>query len=119
MANKDICEVYCFDAQKVSGIQDHLTRLDIAALVTVYKILADENRLRIILALQQTDELCVCDVANIIGATVATASHHLRTLREKGLVTADKRGKMNFYALAADYAELVTVLTAQIRKQVI
>ncbi|WP_438874044.1 ArsR family transcriptional regulator [Veillonella atypica] len=48
--------------------------------------MADENRTKIVFSLCQDDELCVCDVANIIGSSVATASHHLRTLHKQGIV---------------------------------
>ncbi|MBM7630973.1 DNA-binding transcriptional ArsR family regulator [Geomicrobium sediminis] len=47
----------------------------------------------------QENELCVCDVANIIGTTNATASHHLRHLRNLRLAKSRKEGKLVFYSL--------------------
>ena len=47
--------------------------------------------------LLNADEVCACDVATGIGKTAATASHHLKLLRDAGLVTGDKRGTWIFY----------------------
>ena len=48
----------------------------------IFKALADETRLKIAYSLTLEEEMCVCDVAAVIGSSVATASHHLRYLRE-------------------------------------
>ena len=52
------------------------------------------NRAKITYALCQEDELCVCDIANILGVTVANASHHLRTLYKQRIVNYRKEGKL-------------------------
>ena len=59
------------------------------------KAIADENRVKITYALCQEEELCVCDIANIIGTTVANASHHLRKLH-KPLVKFNKEANSLF-----------------------
>ncbi|MCL6611768.1 MAG: metalloregulator ArsR/SmtB family transcription factor [Peptococcaceae bacterium] len=64
----------------------------------IFKALADDTRLKIIYALS-LEELCVCDVAGIIGSSVATASHHLRFLRNTGLARYRRKGKLVFYSL--------------------
>jgi DNA-binding transcriptional ArsR family regulator len=72
---------------------------DISRAAILFKALADENRAKTVYALCQEKELCVCDVANIINSTVATASHHLRALRKQGIVKFRKDGKLAFYSL--------------------
>jgi DNA-binding transcriptional ArsR family regulator len=101
MVEKDTCDIYCFDEEKVNRVQEQISRngTRLSAAVQLFKALADENRTKVIYALCQEKELCVCDVANIIGSSVATASHHLRTLRGQGLVTYRREGKMAFYSL--------------------
>lgn len=99
MPEKDTCDIYCFDAQKVNHIRGLLANKDISRPVQLFKSLADANRAKIAFALCHEKELCVCDVANIIGSSVATASHHLRTLRKQGLVNYRREGKMAFYSL--------------------
>ena len=63
----------------------------------MFKALADPARVKIMAMLLNADEVCACDVATGIGKTAATASHHLKLLREAGLVTGDKRGTWIFY----------------------
>lgn len=99
MGHKDTCAIYCYDEEKVKRIQGDLQKVNIIRTVQVFKALADENRAKITYALCLNKELCVCDAANIIGSTVATASHHLRTLHRQGLVKFRKEGKLVFYSL--------------------
>ncbi|PEQ91111.1 hypothetical protein CN481_16360 [Bacillus sp. AFS006103] len=47
----------------------------------IFKALSDDTRIKIAYALSVEDELCVCDVANIVGSTTATPSHHLRLIK--------------------------------------
>lgn len=65
----------------------------------IFKALADETRLKIAYALCQEEELCVCDVATIIEATVAAVSRHLRHLRSLGICKSRREGKLVFYSL--------------------
>ncbi|GIQ70568.1 ArsR family transcriptional regulator [Xylanibacillus composti] len=95
---KDSCEIYCFDKSKVERVQQTLERFDIGGMAQLFKLLADETRMKIAFALCEEDELCVCDAANIIGSSVATASHHLRTMHKQGVVHYRKAGKMVFYS---------------------
>lgn len=97
--NKDMCEIYNFDAEKVARIQGELKTVDIASVALLFKAMADENRAKMVYSLCQDDELCVCDMATITGTTVANASHHLRTLYKQGVVKYRKEGKMAFYSL--------------------
>lgn len=75
-----------------------------------FKALADATRLKITYALMLEKELCVCDVATIIGCTVATASHHLRMLRDMGIAKHRKEGKLVFYSLKDDHVERLVAL---------
>ncbi len=54
--------------------------------------LSDENRLAIVRLLAGKGELCVCDISEALGISNALASHHLKKLREAGLVTTARRG---------------------------
>ena len=66
---------------------------------SIFKALADETRLKVIYALSQS-ELCVCDVAAVLGASKATASYHLRLLHHLGLARYRKDGKLVYYRLS-------------------
>lgn len=70
-------------------------------LVDVAKALADESRLRIIVALDGR-ELCVCQLTELLGLATSTVSRHISVLRQAGLLSSRKHGKWVFYALNRD-----------------
>ena len=105
MNEKDICEIYCYDEEKVTRIQDELQTVDIDRMAQLFKAVAVENRAKITFALLKGEEVCVCDIANIIGITIANTSHHLRTLYTQGVVTFRKEGRLAFYSLDDEHVE--------------
>lgn len=118
MSKKDTCEIYCYDEEKVNRIQGELQKEDISSVVLLFKALADENRAKIVYSLCQDEELCVCDIANIIGASVATTSHHLRTLYKQGIVKYRKEGKLVFYSLDDDHIKQLIMIALAHDKEV-
>lgn len=92
----DCCEEFCFDREKVTRLRGEVEVT--AGMSRLFKALADETRIKIVYALSR-EELCVCDVACILGANVATASHHLRLLWNMGLASQRKEGKFVYYSL--------------------
>jgi len=70
--------------------------------VAVFRALGDANRQRMLTLLEERGEMCVSDVAGHFDLTQPSISHHLRILRQAGLVTSRKRGKEVYYALNAE-----------------
>lgn len=103
----DKCEVFCFDEKKVNRLQRKLDDLETFNIVKIFKALADDTRMKVAYALCIEKEVCVCDIANTIGCTNATASHHLRLLRNMGLANAHKEGKLVFYSLNNQYVKQI------------
>ena len=68
------------------------------AVLHFLKVLADETRLKIISMLSSRD-MCVCEIMDGLGMSQPAVSHHLRLLRESGLVHDDKDGRWVFYSL--------------------
>ncbi|KGR79391.1 ArsR family transcriptional regulator [Ureibacillus manganicus DSM 26584] len=101
----DVCEVTCVDEEKVTRVQNQLKEENPIDVAKIFKALSDDTRIKIAYALASVDELCVCDVANIVGATTATASHHLRLLRNLGLAKYRKEGKLVYYSLDDDHVK--------------
>ena len=118
MIKKDTCEIYCYDEEKVNRIQGNLQTVDISSVAQMLKAIADNNRAKITYALCQDDELCVCDIANIIGVTVANASHHLRTLHKQGIVKFRKEGKLAFYSLDDEHIRQIMMSALALKKEV-
>ncbi len=96
----DRCDLLCLDLPKAEALRaarledDAATRLAARA-----KALADPTRLTLAVALADTDELCVCDLAWVSDRAENLVSHHLRALRAAGLVSSRRDGKMVMYTL--------------------
>ena len=118
MIKKDTCEIYYYDEEKVNRIQGNLQTVDISSVAQMVKAIADKNRAKITYALCQDDERCVCDIANIIGVTVANASHHLRTLHKQGIVKFRKEGKLAFYSLDDEHIRQIMMIALALKKEV-
>lgn len=105
---KETCEVTKVNDQAVERVKKQMPELSKVA--QFLKALADETRLKITYALTIEHRLCVCDVAAIIGSSTATASHHLRYLKEHGLAKSTREGKLMYYSLADDHVyQIVTI----------
>lgn len=96
---RDLCEVRCVDERKVLRARKTMKAAQaVAALAETFRILGDPTRLRIVHALSRA-ELCVCDLANVLGASHSVVSHSLRALRQMRLVRYRRAGKVAYYTL--------------------
>jgi len=78
-----------------------VVKADYSEDAALFAALADEHRVAIVASLAQTDgEICVCDFTEALPLNQPTVSHHLRILRESGLVTSERRGTWVYYRLA-------------------
>lgn len=75
---------------------------DFYDLAELYKMFADNTRVRILWALS-CEPMCVCDIAVLLGMTKSAISHQLKSLRLSNLVKYDKQGKVVYYSLADDH----------------
>lgn len=83
--------------------------------VARYKALADATRLTVLATLAESpDPVCACDLGAGVDVGQPTISHHLRVLREAGLVTAERHGTWGFYRLAPDTAGWVRAMLASL-----
>lgn len=118
MKQKDVCEVNCFESEKAASIQEELVETNTNGAAKIFKALSDDTRMKIAYALSLEKELCVCDVAQIVGATTATASHHLRLLRNMGLAKYRKEGKLVYYSLDDDHVRSLISIAITHHKEV-
>ncbi len=95
----DACEIQFVDEKKVNRARRAMKSVEaVATLAETFKILGDPTRIKIAFALSK-EELCVCDIANLLGVSQSAVSHSLRTLRQMKLVKFRKEGKIAYYAL--------------------
>jgi len=115
---EDRCDLLCLDlprAEELRTSQPDLAGLDLAA--RRLRVLADPTRLRVADALRRGDELCVCDLAWILGRSQNLVSHHLRALREEGLAQSRRDGKVVFYSLTEAGRDLYDRAVAAVRPE--
>ena len=74
------------------------------ALANLYKMFADNTRVRILWALSR-EKMCVCDLAVLLNMTKSALSHQLKLLRLANLVTYDRQGKIVYYSLSDDHVK--------------
>jgi DNA-binding transcriptional ArsR family regulator len=81
----------------------------------VLDAIGDAHRLSLLLALHHAGDLCVSDLAFVVGMTDSAVSHALRLLRAHGMVTAHRAGRMVHYRVAGELtARLLDVVSAEV-----
>ena len=76
-------------------------------ILNMAKALADGNRMRVVAALMAHDELCVCQLTEMLGLAGATVSRHMSILQAARLVKSSKQGRWVFYRLSSEFPELL------------
>jgi ArsR family transcriptional regulator len=100
-----LCEVRFVHEKEVDLARKKIPpEATLRGLSETFKVLGDTTRLRIMTALS-CQELCVCDIASLLGITESAVSHQLRLLKTMRLVTYRREGKMTYYALDDDHIE--------------
>jgi ArsR family transcriptional regulator, arsenate/arsenite/antimonite-responsive transcriptional repressor len=74
-------------------------------LAAVFKALSDPTRVAIVSRLASGEQCCVCDLTDAFELSQPTVSHHLRILRDAGLVEAERRGTFAYYWLVPEAIE--------------
>ena len=109
--NDAVCSVIVIDEEKVKAVIKALPDdTEIDDLANTFKILSDQTRLKIVLALAK-EELCVCDLSALIGVSVSAISHQLRLLRNMRIVKNRKYGKMVYYSIEDSHIENIISAT--------
>lgn len=96
-------------------IQQCQSRLALAgpslqATAAILALAGNEVRLKILYLMAAEQQLCVCDIADVLGMTVSAVSQHLRKLKDGGVVTARKVGQTVFYTLSKLHLPLLRLL---------
>ncbi|NEY80000.1 winged helix-turn-helix transcriptional regulator [Bacillus sp. 3H-10] len=117
MYQDDVCEITSVDEKKANKVKAMLLEQNTSEVSKMFKALSDDTRVKIAYALTCEEELCVCDVAYVVGCSTATASHHLRLLRNLGLAKYRKEGKLVYYSLDDDHVkQLIHIATTHQRE---
>ena len=105
--NVECCELMCAHEEIVEKVQKEMPDEDtLYDLTELFRIFGDSTRIRILYVLFEA-EMCVCDIAQLLGMTQSAISHQLRALKNARLVKARRDGKTVFYSLADDHVKTI------------
>jgi ArsR family transcriptional regulator, lead/cadmium/zinc/bismuth-responsive transcriptional repressor len=97
----DRCETECLHPEAILPLLGRIVAPENAEAVSeTFSLLGDTTRVRILHALSLADELCVCDLALLLGISQSALSHQLRLLRTHRVVMRRKEGRVAFYRLS-------------------
>jgi len=104
----DGCGLKLVDPTKVEQVRNALPAdADVIDLADVFGLLGDPGRLRLLTALLEGGELCVCDLAASTSMSESAVSHALRLLRAHRVVEVNRRGRMAYYRLADGHVRML------------
>lgn len=104
----------CVDPDRVNATQEVLVGVEEAErLADTFKLLGEPTRVRILYALLEAGELCVCDLAVTVGVTETNVSHAMRLLRAAGMVRNRRDGRMIYYRLDDAHIRLLLDLSRE------
>jgi DNA-binding transcriptional ArsR family regulator len=99
LIEEDGCLVRMVHLDRVARARDEaIPKRDLERLVLIYKALADSTRLKIAMALRK-GEMCVCDLAALLGLSESGVSHQIRRLKDLALVKNRREGQILYYSL--------------------
>ncbi len=108
----DECGVRCVDPERVAATRRALVGVgEVEALAEVFKLLGDPKRARILFALLEAGELCVCDLAATVDMTETSVSQAMRLLRTGGIVRNRREGRIVYYRLDDDHVRTLLQLS--------
>lgn len=103
----ECCDVVCIHKDTVQKVLKNLPADSLLSeLADFYKVFADTTRIRILCVLLES-EMCVCDLAEVLGMTQSAISHQLRVLKQMKLVKNRREGKTVFYSLADGHIQSI------------
>ncbi len=104
----DRCAFRTVDPERVASVRAGLPDGDkVEVLSEVFGLLSDANRLRVLSALLEGGELCVCDLAATVGMAESAASHALRLLRAHRVVKVRRAGRVAYYSLTDGHVRML------------
>jgi DNA-binding transcriptional ArsR family regulator len=113
VTSRDECEVKQVDLGKVAVVRGLIDAAEASQLADLFKLLGDPTRARILYALLEAGEMCVCDISETVAVPESTASHALRLLRTAGVVRNRRDGRMVHYSLDDAHVRMLLDLSLQ------
>jgi ArsR family transcriptional regulator len=111
--HSEVCECEHVHRDVVAHVREVMEDTEVLyALSDFLKVMSDSTRMRIMAALE-SDELCVCDLSEILGMTKSAISHQLKVLKDAKLVKFRRDGKNVYYTLKDDHVKTILEMGIQ------
>ncbi len=110
----DDCAARSVDAAKVVAVKAQALPIgDVDRITELFRLIGEPTRVKLLYALVEAGEMCVCDLAAVVDATETSVSHALRLLRMADIVRNRRDGRMIFYSLTDAHVRLLLDVTAE------
>ena len=107
MKTAEVCDCNVIHENVVEDVKSKMLDNEfISEISTFFKILGDNTRVKILFALDH-NEMCVCDIANVLNMTKSSISHQLSYLKDLNIVKSRKSGKEVYYSLDDEHVKEV------------
>jgi ArsR family transcriptional regulator, lead/cadmium/zinc/bismuth-responsive transcriptional repressor len=114
LTDGDDCVVRSVDAAKVAAARARAIAPDgVERITELFRLIGEPTRVRLLYALVESGEMCVCDLAAVVDAPETSVSHALRLLRMAGIVRTRRDGRMIYYSLTDAHVRLLLDVTAE------
>lgn len=107
------------DPVQIKGCRETLAKLDnqLTHTTKVFNLAGNAARLKILFLLYQEDEMCPCDLSDVLDITVGGISQHLRKLKDGGIIKDKKVGQTVFYSLVEENIDIVRPVLESLSNQ--
>lgn len=103
----ECCDLLCAHPDVIDKVRAHMPDEDcLYDLTELFRVFGDSTRIRILYVLFAS-EMCVCDIAALLGLSQSAISHQLRALKTARLVKSRREGKTVFYSLADEHVKTI------------
>jgi DNA-binding transcriptional ArsR family regulator len=92
-------------------------RVSLFRLSKVLELAGNEVRLKILYLLEEEDQLCPCDLSDILGMTIPAVSQHLRKLKDRNIIEARREGQTIYYSLKEEHLKILNPFFKYINQQ--
>ena len=107
MEKAPVCSCDVVHEEVIADVKEKMLNQDeYVALASLFKLFGDATRVKILHALEQ-HEMCVCDIAELLGLTKSAISHQLKSLRLANLVKFRRDGQTVYYSLADSHVQTI------------
>ena len=107
MEKRTMCDCEVIHEEIVNSVKENMSdKGEYLELASLFKLFGDGTRVQILHALEQ-HEMCVCDIASLLGLTKSAVSHQLKALRLSNLVKFRKDGQIVYYSLSDEHVKTI------------